>query len=178
MARRGRRIGHRSVPAAGSRGSGARLLFENRRQARKVRWVGVGLSLFSLAFVWWGVTLTAGAGSGPADDVYAGAFAVFFGLLCGAAMAVYRRHYVVRLSLEMDAVTVTTLGWLSATEDVHHLQALVSVNRYGDASFNGVRAPWVTLRVAGRRVPYILDAQAERCDEPAIRGLVRAGRRR
>ena len=178
MAPRGRRIGHRSKPAAGSRDGGARLLYDNRRQARKVRWVSVGMAVFSGAFVWWGAVLIAGADSGPAGDAYAGAFAVVFGLLCAAAMAVYRRHYVVRLSLEMDAVRVTTLGWLSATEDVHDFQALVSVNRYGDSSFDGVRAPWVTLRVAGRRIPYILDAQAERFDERTVHGLPRRGRRR
>lgn len=154
-----------------------RLLFENRWQARKVQWLSIGAAVWSVGFVWWGASLIAGPWSEKGDEPYAGAFALVFGLLCAAAMALYRRHYVLRLSSDGGTVHVTTLGWLQATKASHPRQALVSVGRYGDASFRGVRAPWLTLRVDGRRMPYILDAQAERFEEGAICGLVRLGRR-
>lgn len=136
------------------------------------------MAVWSVGFVWWGAALIAGPLSEKGDEPYAGAFAVVFGLFCAAAMAVYRRHYVVSLSSDGGTVDVTTLGWLRAAAATHPRQALVSVKRYGNASIDGVRAPWLTLRVDGRRMPYILDAQAERFEQAAVRGLVGAGRRR
>jgi len=170
--RRGRPVRRPTAPAQRRRDP-PRSIYENRRQARKVQWVSAGALLSMVGSIWWGIALIRGAGPGHEDDIYWGAFVAIFGLLFGACAAVYRRVYAVRLVTDGAMVTVTTLGWVFATDDVYEIPDLVSVHRRGDAYINGVQAPWLTLRVERRRIPYVIDVQAERVDERAIRGLVR-----
>lgn len=95
-------------------------------------------------------------------------------LLLLAALLVYARSYVIRMESDASELILTTLGMLSPTA---HRIPRGSVERIG--SHDGwidnsiVQAPWLTLRVAGRTLPFVLDLQAERIDRPAIAGLLR-----
>ncbi|RME94195.1 MAG: hypothetical protein D6773_19845, partial [Alphaproteobacteria bacterium] len=43
---------------------------------------------------------------------------------------------------------------------------------------HSINAPWHTLSVKGRRLPFILDAQAEELEVAAIRNFIRSPKRR
>ena len=156
------------------------VIYENRWQARKVRWLSVGIALWAAGCIWWAADLArmdvppeASAGEGWWAVVL-----VAVGLLSLAGMVVYRRVYVVRIVWGDAKVLVTTIGAVREAVHEHDLADFVASDRRGDGIHGGVHAPRVTLRVANRRLPYVIDVQAERFDRARIDALVRARPRR
>lgn len=72
-----------------------------------------------------------------------------------------------------DVVTLTTLGVFSPCVYRVPQSAIVAAKTQTDDRNNtGVGKPvWITLRVAGRRLPFVADLQAERADMVAITAL-------
>lgn len=151
-------------------------IFENRRQTRKVRLVMLLLLLpFSVGMMWWGWDWFQTYGLWPGDGgvlrplderIALGAFVSGFGLVTGIATLLYGAHYAVRVMRDGDRLLIETLTpwalgtWLyefdvSQVEGTHHHEGRMQTVKHS------VNAPWMTLRIAGRRFPFILDEQAE-----------------
>jgi hypothetical protein len=96
-------------------------------------WLGI---LFGLAFLLGGIALTIGA------------------FLYGPA-------YVTRIEVdgEEEAVRFSVAGWVRGRSFTVPLDDLVS-GRFHDGG-TMVNAPWTTVRIRGRRLPLIVDAQGD-----------------
>jgi TMEM70/TMEM186/TMEM223 protein family len=86
------------------------------------------------------------------------------GLAFAGGMWVYGKVYVVRLGHDEAAGTLhaRTLGFFADEEQVFPLAAVGGGSYHAGHSNSGgvsVNAAWMTLRVAGRRLPFILDAK-------------------
>jgi hypothetical protein len=92
------------------------------------------------------------------------AVAPFVGLLF------YSRIYLLRIEHNGDLVTLTTLGVFKPRVYQVPKSVIVSVRTQVDEK-NGGKPVWISLRVAGRRLPFVADLQAEQVDAPAITAL-------
>ena len=165
----------------------AELLFENQRQARKARLVVLGTIVWSLGWLYWSSViaqtygLAAGDGGSlrPAGQRYIIALlmlAVAFAPLIG--MLVYGRVYLTRIRRDGDRLELTSLGFLLPFRYRIDLSELTGATTYkGKATGRvSVDAPWITLRVKGRRLPFVIDLQAEHVDKNAILGWMKSGK--
>ncbi len=79
-----------------------------------------------------------------------------------AAMWLYGRCYVARLDLDETAhqLHVYTLRFFGTARHVYDVDDVVGIrrHRWRYIGEDWVDAPWYTLRLAGRRLPFILDA--------------------
>lgn len=165
------------------------VIFENRRQTLKVRLVMLLLLLpFSAGMMWWGWDLFQTYGLSPGDGgvlrpfserIIAGGLVGGLGLITGVAMMIYAAHYAVRVLRDGDTVIVETLTpW--ALGNWRHAFPVTRVA--GSSYYEGrlrtykhnVNAPWLTLRIVGRRIPFMLDAQAETILGSGLDGLTKA----
>ena len=163
------------------------MLFENRRRALKVRLVVWAVLLASLAMVWWGWDLSQSYGLSPGDggmlrpplERYGvGAAVAGLGLLFGLATMLFATHYATRVRRDGDRVAVETLGPLGlGTRTREHAVSQVEAYRYNHGEMRGggrkVEAPWMSLRIAGRRWGYILDWRAEPMLGGGLSGLTK-----
>lgn len=165
------------------------VIFENRRQALKARLLTLLLILpFSAGMMWWGWDLFQTFGLSPGDGgvlrplverIAVGGFVGGLGLITGVAMMIYAMHYAVRVLRDGDRLHIETLTpWA-----LGHWHYEFPVTQVEGTSFHegrlrtykhNVNAPWMTLRISGRRFPFILDAQAETMNGSGIEGLTKA----
>lgn len=166
---------------------GLTALVENRRKARKVRWLFWGSLFWAAGWLAWAGDSAQSFGLSPGDGGVlrppgerwgVAAILATLGLLPGLGLAVYMRRYIVRLVREGDTAHVTVLGVWKARERSRPLSAFEGGDAHaGRMSAGGVsvNAPWITLRIDGRR--YVVDLQAERVDRKGLARLARDGRR-
>lgn len=166
------------------------LLFDARRQARKVR----GVMLFSLASavlsVRAGVHLAQTYGLNPADGgVLAplpvrlawGAGVALLGVGFAAGMWLYGRCYVARLELDeaTQQLHVYTLRFFGTARQMCDVSDVMGGRRHRGkftTLWLRVDALWRTLRIAGRWLPLILDLQGEVLHPGWMRRLRLGGR--
>jgi hypothetical protein len=163
------------------------VLFENRRQARKIRWLTISFALWCLAWLYWAWVAFESHGVAPAEGGTLQNFSerlgvamliALGGILPLSGMAFYSSLYVTRIERADDSIMLTVLGAIRPAQHLYAISDLVPGT--SDASrFDGrmpVNAPWLTLRVTDRKMPFVVDLQAEQADIAAIAGLsVRRG---
>lgn len=144
-------------------------------------WFVVALSVAAaVGGVWLGLVLGQTYGLHPAEGGVlaplpvrlAWAFALSaLGLGFLGGMVAYARCYVVRLDYDAGTAHVRTLLGERAVPVDHfagarHHAGQLTLRQHVDA-------PWISLRVRGRRLPYILDLQGEVMDADALDRLGR-----
>lgn len=159
----------------------------NRRQALKVRLVLWATVPVALAAAWGGWSIFATYGLSPADGgvlrpvweraLFGGGVAAL-GLVCLAGMALYASLYVLRLDAGDDQVELDTMTFAGRRT------RRFAAGDFGGAGYQGgrfrpprgasVNAPWITLKVRGRRLPLIIDLQSDEIDAARLAAL--AGR--
>jgi hypothetical protein len=132
--------------------------------------------------VWGGVYLAQTYGLQPGDG---GVLAPLWQRLCWAAvvmllsvgfaagMWLYGRCYVARVEFDPNSkqLHLYTVGFLGSRKHVLDGEA-VRPGRWHEGRFEGdieVNAPWRSARVAGRRLPLILDGQGVVLDEKLMK---------
>ena len=163
--------------------AGARTLYDAAGRPRRV-WLLLALAAACAAWSCYeGAALARTYGLRPADGgVLApptvrlawGAAVAGLALAFFAGMLVYARCYVTRLVYDGTAGTVRVRTLLPPVR-------VVAASAFGGGALRRGRshgripvdAPWASLRVRGRRLPYILDLQGDVADPPALRRLVR-----
>jgi hypothetical protein len=161
------------------------IIFENRRQAWKVKGIQLLFICWAIGFLYWAWSASETYGLSPGDggvlkpaaDRYLMALIMaLVGIVPLAGMIVYTRLYAVRIERQDNAVLVVTIGWLSRSYRVHEV-ADFRRSSYNEGRMHGrisVHAPWISLYVAGSRLPYIVDLQAETINSSAIAALTPA----
>jgi len=159
-----------------------RVLFENRWQAKKTRWLTWGLIACTAGCLYWAWLLAHTYGLSPGDGgvlrplhqrLMMAGFVALIGVLPTAGMWVFNRRYLTRIERDEDKVALTTLGLLFRSTRVFRLSDFAGTG-YHHGQMSGrisVNAPWMALRVAGVWPPFVVDLQAEHADTSAIRGL-------
>lgn len=161
-----------------------KLLFENHRQTLKVRivlWVAYLAGLAAL-YAGWSILQTYGLSPGDGgilrpfgERLSFGAIVALLGIALILCMMTFASLYVVKLSREkelicIEALPIWGLGRKRYSFDVsevgeaayHHGRMKRGVTTSaGSTLFQNIDAPWITLRIAGKRLPFILDLQAE-----------------
>ena len=154
------------------------VLFENERQTSKLRKSIVGAVVWAAGWVYWAMVMAHFFGALPGSEAV-GASGARPGLavlcfLVGVAPFVgllfYSRIYLLRIERNDEFVILTTLGVFKPRVYQVPKSMIVSAKTQIDEK-NGVRPVWISLRVAGRRLPFVADLQAERIDAPAITAL-------
>jgi hypothetical protein len=162
------------------------VIVENRWQARKVRVVLWAMALWCAGWLYWAYDLAHTYGLSPGDGgvlrpagerFMAAAVVAALGIAPFAGMAFYARRYVTRLARDGDTITVSVLGIVSTATWSRPVAAVSSAKEHqGRLELqSSVNAPWITLRIDGRR--YVIDLQSEHVNRNALNALVRAGRR-
>jgi hypothetical protein len=172
-------------------------LFENRRQALKLRavlcfsWVACAAALYVSGIIYRTYGLSSGDGGvlRPfAERLSFAAFVAIIGVLFAGGMMVYASLYVLRIERKGDLLHVDTISpW--AIGVLHNTLSTDAVSRskYHHGRFSAVRslgapgryvtldvdAPWITMYVTGRRLPFLLDVQAERIDVEGLSSLLK-----
>ncbi|MGV3634189.1 MAG: hypothetical protein ACO1NY_07545 [Pseudorhodoplanes sp.] len=134
------------------------ILYENKRRAGRARLGVVTAGLWAVGwFVWASILNSGGTRSGIVILMLA------VGLAPLVALYFYSSVYVVRIVREDDAVTITSLGLIRNSEVRIPLSAITEVTQ--------PEARGMTIKVAGRQMPFIVDLLAERGDLNAIKAL-------
>jgi hypothetical protein len=157
------------------------VLFENERQAGKTRKAIVAAVVWAVGWFYWAMVMAHVFGALPGSEAVGAsgsrpglaALMAFVGVAPFAGLLVYSRIYLIRIEHMQDVVTLTTLGVFSPCVYRVPQSAIVAAKTQTDDRNNtGVGKPvWITLRVAGRRLPFVADLQAERADMVAITAL-------
>lgn len=159
-------------------------IFDAARQGTKVRVIIWGSALVAAGSLYAAAGIYETYGINPGDGgvlkplherAAVAAFVAFLGLSFLIAMLVYGRCYVAAASLDEVAMELhlETFGLLGRRKQVlpvgdilerkeHAGRVPVFIER---ASGITVNAPWRSVRVAGRRLPLIVDAQGLTHDE-------------
>jgi hypothetical protein len=164
------------------------VIFENRKQAKKVRWVLLASVLWAAGWLYWAWSLSGTYGLSPGDggvlkpaaERYGlAAIVAPIGLIPFAGMMLYARLYLVRIERQRDAVLLVTIGLLTESHHMHAPDDFTQSN-YREGRLQSrisVHAPWITLHVRGRMLPYVVDMQADFVNRSAIDALARRKRR-
>ncbi len=161
-------------------------LLVNSRQALKVRvflWGSIAACIGALYAAW---SLAETYGLNPGDGgvlrpigerLMAGGIVGGLGVAFAGGMIWYASLYAVRISRQRDQVEMETMA-IFGTKTRNF-----SVSDFDGGSYHhgrmqsgrgqSVNAPWITLRVKGRRIPFIADVQAETFDRSALMKLAR-----
>jgi hypothetical protein len=163
------------------------VLLDNRWQASKARWLTWGFMLWTLGFMYWAWLLAQTYGLSPGDGgvlrplherlTVAGVVALT-GLLPTGGMWLYSRRYLLRIERDADMVALTTLGMLHPNTRVFRVSDLSGAGYHQGRTPGprGYNPHWMTLRVAGLRLPFIADLQAEHIDTAAITAMISSAR--
>ena len=145
-------------------------LVDNTRQARKVRVLAAAFGALAAAGCAWALGTARSPTSDPAAFILAP-----LGVATALGLFFYGRRYVVAMRLAGDAVVLRTA--------FRARELLIPLERLGRRTTHAgqmqlvdapsVSAPWLTLRVDGYRVPFVVDLQSERVDVKGIVGLQR-----
>lgn len=156
-------------------------IYRAGRQLIKVRAIML-LSLVCAALsVWWGIELAQTYGLSPGDGGVlrsAGERAVVGGVIASLgvafafAMWIYGRCYAARIDLDPKTgrLHVHTAGLIGTTPHVIDPADIVS-SRWHDGELqlrSSVKAPWVSVRLRGARLPLIIDDQGLALDPRAM----------
>jgi hypothetical protein len=134
------------------------VLYENLGRARRARLGIVTAALWAIGWFVWAFLLHSG---GSRFGVVILMLAV--GVAPLVALHFYSSVYVVRIVRDGDEVTITTLGLVGNRDLRLPVSAITEVAQ--------PEASGMTIRVAGRQMPFILDLLAERGDLNAIKAL-------
>ncbi len=147
-------------------------------QLRRVRFVAAITTLMSVAVVWAGFYTMQHMGLAPAEGgvlkplavrlLVGGAF-IAFGIACLVGMWIYGQCYVTMLATAEDPPRlIATFAGYPRTFTEEFLLEDVGESAYQHGSFDTGRlrgeAPWISIRIRGRRLPLIVDAQGEVLD--------------
>lgn len=163
-------------------------LLVNSRQALKVRiflWGSIAACVGALYAAW---SLIETYGLNPGDGgvlrpigerLMAGCIVGGLGVAFAGGMIWYASLYAVRISRDRDQVELETMA-IFGTKKRHFATSDFDGGAYHEGRMQSgrgqsVNAPWVTLRVKGRRLPFIADVQAETFDRSALMKLARGG---
>jgi hypothetical protein len=134
------------------------VLYENLNRAKRAQRGVVTAAVWAIGwFVWAYLQHSGGTRSGIVIIMIA------IGLAPLVALHFYSNVYVVRIVRDGDAVTITTLGLIGNRDIQLPVSAITAVDQ--------PEARGMTIRVAGRKMPFILDLLAERGDLNAIKAL-------
>ncbi|MGD9868062.1 MAG: hypothetical protein AB7U38_08725 [Hyphomicrobiales bacterium] len=133
--------------------------------------------------LWWGWDLSRTYGLNPGDGgvlrplwerLAFGGFTAFLGLGFAASMILMTRIYVTRLMRDGKRLVIETLTALGV--GARRIEVPVGAVKGGSyhhgSGPNGVDAPWITLRVQGRRIPFMLDVKARGIDRSGLSRLL------
>jgi hypothetical protein len=134
------------------------VLYDNRQRAKRARFSIVAAVVWSVGWFYWASVLWTG---GTRPVAVAIVFAI--GFLPLVVLHFYGNVYVVRIVRDGDMADITTLGLIGNRNVRIPLTAIIEVAR--------PEAGGMTIRVAGRRTPFLLDLQAEHSDITAITAL-------
>jgi hypothetical protein len=134
------------------------VLYENRARAKRARLSILGAVVWSIGWFYWAHVLSGGGAQSGAIAIVIGV-----GLLPLVVLHFYCNAYVVRLAREDDEVAITTLGLIGNRLLRLPPRAVTEVTR--------PEAGGIIVRVAGRRMPLLMDLQAEHVDIEAISAL-------
>ena len=138
------------------------VLYENVQRAKRARRGVVTAAVWAIGWFVWAYVLNSG---GTRLGIVIIMIAV--GLAPMVALHFYTSVYVVRIVRDGDVVTITTLGLVGDRELRIPVTAITEVAQ--------PEARGMTIRVAGRKMPFILDLLAERGDLNAIKALAQHG---
>jgi hypothetical protein len=162
------------------------VIVENRRQARKVRIVLWFSAIWCIGWLYWAYDIAETYGLSPGDGGVlrppgerwaAAAIMASVGIAPLIGMIVYARRYLTRLVRDGKTIAVSVLGVLGESTWSRPLTDVTDVASHrGQLHLRSrVDAPWITLRIAGRR--YIIDLQSELVNRDAIDELLRGQNR-
>jgi hypothetical protein len=134
------------------------VLYENRQRAKRARVAILASLVWTAGCFYWAYVLHSG-GSRPGLV----ALVALVGLLPQVALYFYSSVYVVRLTRDGDLVEITTLGLFQNQTLRVPVASILEVAR--------PEAAGMTMRVAGRQMPFMLDMHAEHGDLNAIAAL-------
>jgi|GEM_PF-1873322 len=150
------------------------VLFENERQAAKLRKSIVAAVVWAVGWIYWAMVMARFFGALPGSDTASrpglAALMFFVGVAPFVGLLFYSRIYLLRIECNDDLVTLTTLGVFKPRIYQVPKSIIVSARTQIDEK-NGSKPVWISVRVAGRRLPFVADLQAERIDAPAITAL-------
>ena len=151
-------------------------LFTNHRPAIKVRcvlWASM-LACAAALYGGWAIFESYGLSAGDGgilrpfgERLAFGMFVAGLGLIFAGGMMVFANIYATHLERGNGKVIIQTLNpWGIGTRRHEFDIAQIGEAAYHEGrtrSFRGpsVNAPWISLRTAGRRLPFVLDLQAE-----------------
>ena len=153
------------------------VLFENEGRSGKTRKAIVAAVVWAVGWCYWAMVMThllgGLPGSSAVGETARPGLAAVMALVAVApliGLLFYSRIYLMRIEREGDVVQLTTLGVFKPRIYQLPREAIVSARTQTDEK-NGNKPVWISLRVAGRRLPFVADLQAERVDAPAITAL-------
>jgi hypothetical protein len=160
-------------------------IFHAGGQLWKVRlWMWISLAIWAVA-LWFAWELFVSYGTRPADGgvlaplpvrlAWAGTIAGF-GFLFVLGMRLYGGLYVANMVFDERSETLhlRTLSFLGNRDRAFPASAIERGDFHHGFFWAGgvtVDAPWHSLRIRGRRWPFIVDAQGEFLNEPLARRL-------
>ncbi len=161
-------------------------LFENKRQAFKVRlvlWLAVILAVAALYSGWilfnsFGLAEADGGVLKPLGVRLAlGGGIAMAGCIFGGGMMLYATLYLLKLERDGERILIQTLSASGMGSRQHVLKARdIRKATYFEGKLEldlSVDAPWVKLNFAGRRLPFILDLRAETVRVPELKKLAK-----
>lgn len=151
------------------------LIYSAGSQGWKVRLVQAIVALTAPVAVWGGWEIARTYGLHPTEGgelaplplrLALGAFVALIGIGSLAGMWIYGRCYVMRAELDPadDSVSITLAGFpLPTRMRLREGEVERAASHAGQMRGSGVsvNAPWTSLRVRGRRLPLIVDAQGD-----------------
>lgn len=138
------------------------VLYENLQRAKRARLGIVTAAVWAIGWFVWAYLLNSG---GTRLGIVILMLAI--GLAPLVALHFYSSVYVVRIVRDGDTVTITTLGLVGNRDVRLPVSAITEVAQ--------PEARGMTIRVAGRQMPFIVDLLAERGDLNAIKALAHHG---
>ncbi len=139
------------------------VLYENHQRAKRARMSLFGAIFWSLGCLYLAYALYSG---GTREALVIVTLAI--GFLPLVLLHFYGDAYVVRLAHDGDDLFITTLGLTGPRYLRVPLRAVTEVVR--------AEASGLTMRVAGRRMPFLVDLQAEHINVDAINALASTAR--
>jgi hypothetical protein len=163
------------------------LIYSAGKQAIKGRFVMWFVIGFAVAIIYFGLHLFRTYGTNPADGGILAPLSVRlgwalaasgFGIACALGILIWARIYIA--SIEIDEarqnLLICTLNLIGFKRQTVPISQVRIGNFYSGkmSSFRGqsVDAPWYTVRIEGRKLPLILDAQGHTFDGKLLREVL------
>lgn len=163
------------------------VLYDAGRRRIRVRAVQIFALAVAVVAVWSGAHLARTYGQREADGGMLAPLPVrlawglgvsALGLAFAGGMGLYGRQYVARISLgtDSDTLEIETLGCFGVQRTTIPAADLVVGDYYGGRqslrAARSVDAPWLTVRVPGRRLPLVVDARGVVLDSARLFDLL------